>query len=103
MGKLQVLIDNPERTCLIKFQLEIKEGKTNSATSLKLSSSKESQGSFSLQLEIIVHIAKTSLEVHIASSYNEDPYGGPYHYFETNVLLSAYLISNQFGVSLFFF
>ena len=93
MGKLQVLIDNPERTCLIKFQLEIKEGKTNSATLFKLSSSKESQGSFSLPLEIIVHVAKTSrcilhpviTEIQIAMNI---------YTLETNFLLSPYLVSS---------
>ena len=96
MGKLQVLIDNPERTCLIKFQLEIKEGKTNSATLFKLSSSKESQGSLSLGYGFILHIARMSRCIY-AFSNNRDAS-------QTKFLLSAYLISSghQSAVSPFF-
>ena len=93
VGKLQVLIDNPERTCLIKFQLEIKEGKTNSATLFKLSSSKESQGSFSLPLEIIVHVAKTSRCI-LHPVITEIQMAMNIYTLETNFLLSAYLVSS---------
>ena len=79
MGKLQVLIDNPERTCLFKFQLEIKEGKTNSATLLKLLTSKESQGSFSRIY--FAHLSNVQMHIY-AFRYNGDA-------LQTNVLHSA--------------
>jgi hypothetical protein len=63
VGKFQVLIDNPERTCLIKFRLEIKDKIADFATLFKLATanSQERGEGFSILINSVLRVQTATL------------------------------------------